>query len=100
MSEFNENPFLKETQVHVFSNSCEFDSWQTANCHDCVKYENESSDESEAKCKLAYHLDFGAILGTIPLWVCKEIGIRYDPLYQTGQISATCRQRQREGDPF
>ena len=90
--QFNENPFKKNTQIIPFSNATEFETWQHENCHNCLDYESDSKTEQEAKCKLAFHLDFGCISGTIPLWVGKEIGINYNPLYQSGLIYSKCRK--------
>lgn len=100
MAEFNENPFAKNTPVTPFSNSCEFECWKDLNCDLCVNYENESKSEEAAKCKLAFHLDFGTISGSIPLWVAKEIGCNYDPLYQTCSLQPICRKRRKGDNPF
>jgi hypothetical protein len=91
MSEFNENPFLKDTPVIPFSNGSQFEDWQNHNCNNCVKYESESKKEEDAKCKLAFHLDLGTVIGTIPLWVAKDIGCKYDPLYQYCKLHERCR---------
>jgi hypothetical protein len=80
MKHFNENPFLKDTLVVPFSNGTEAVVYSERNCNNCINYDNESTDEETAKCKLAYHLDMGNITGDIPLWVAKEIGCQYDPL--------------------
>lgn len=90
MSEFNENPFKKNTQVVPFSNSTDCEDWTEDNCLECKKYENESTKECDSKCKLAFHLDFSRGLGTIPLWVAKEIGCSYNPLYQTIRLEERC----------
>lgn len=100
MSEFNENPFLKDTPIIPFSNGSEFENWQHNNCHNCIKYEDESNNEESAKCKLAFHLDFGTISGTIPLWVAKDIGCDYNPLYQTCNLSKKCREKRKGDEPF
>jgi len=100
MSEFNENPFKKDTQVSIFSNATEAEWWQTNNCHQCKKYECESQTEEKAKCKLAFHIDMGFIISTIPLWVAKEVGCKYDALYQTAELNTKCKQLQDENyDP-
>jgi hypothetical protein len=100
MAEFNENPFKKDTPVRSFSNSSEFEFWQENNCNECVNYENESESEENAKCKFAYHLDFGTILGTIPLWVAKGIGCNYNPLYQTCKLNSRCTEMRKGDEPF
>lgn len=97
MKEFNENPFARDTPVRTFSNGCEAMDWHGNNCSNCLKYDAESTSEEEAKCKFAYHLDIGFILGTIPLWVCKEIGIDYhNPLYQFGTFHSRCNHYEDE----
>lgn len=98
MKEFNENPFAKDTPVSTFSSGNEAQVWQHNNCHQCVNYDSDSKTEEEAKCKLAFHIDMGYICGEIPLWACKEIGIDYDPLYQSGQFRKKCRKF-NDGDP-
>jgi hypothetical protein len=92
MKEFNENPFAKNTEVIPFSNGTEARVWQENNCENCINYETESENEDEANCKLAFHLDLGYISGNIPLWVAKEIGCKYDPLYGDTEINEKCRQ--------
>lgn len=100
MGTFNENPFAKDTPVTPFSNGTEAQSWHECNCDKCIKYENQSESEEEAKCKLAYHVDMGFVLGTIPLWVAKDIGVRYDPMYQTGRLHSQCREFRTGDEPF
>ena len=100
MSEFNENPFARNTPVHVFSNATDVEYWKDRNCHNCVNYECESGREEDAKCKLAYYLDLGYIDGTIPLWVAKDIGITYNPLYQTGKLNERCKGFRTGKEPF
>ena len=93
MAEFNENPFKKDTPVRPFSNGSEADSWHHHNCLGCNKYENSSTTEEEAKCKLAFHIDLGFLAGDIPLWVAKDIGCTYDPIYGTVNLYAKCRYK-------
>jgi hypothetical protein len=90
--EFNENPFLKDTPVVPFSNGSEAESWHSSNCQKCIKYESESTNENDAKCKLAFHLDLGFLGGDLPLWVAKDIGCTYNPLYQTCRLNSQCRK--------
>jgi hypothetical protein len=96
MKSFNENPFAKDTPVHTFSNSMEAMFWHGENCDNCLKYDVESKSEEESKCPLAFYLDMGFITGEIPLWVCKEIGVKYDPLYQHGEFGRRCRHYKDE----
>lgn len=98
MTKFNENPFLKDTPVVPFSNGTEAMVYSEMNCNKCLNYESESTCEEEAKCKLAYHLDFGTIIGSIPLWVAKEVGCQYDPLYGYVRLEKRCRKFRSEED--
>ena len=100
MEEFNENPFKKDTPVKPFSNCVDAENWKENNCYRCINYESESTCENEAKCKMAYYLDLGYIEGTIPLWVAKEIGVAYNPLYQTGKLDTRCRGFRTGNEPF
>lgn len=97
--EFNENPFKKDTPVVPFSNGSEASSYTSGNCEKCIHYESESTTEEEAKCKLAFNLDLGTLTGSIPLWVAKEIGCDYDPLYGTVRLRK-CRHLSDGTDPF
>jgi len=93
-----DNPFKKDTPVDIFSNATEADWWKDKNCHQCVYYESESTEPEEAGCVLAWYIDLGYILGEIPLWVAKEIGCEYNPLYQRCRLHETCRHRWTEED--
>ena len=101
MKEFNEKPFKKDTPVQPFSNGTEFMNWHGRNCDECVNYENESTSQEKAKCKLAYHLDLASVLyGTVPLWVAREIGCDYIPLYGSVYLFANCSQKETGNEPF
>lgn len=100
MSNFNENPFLKDTPVFPFSNGSEAENWHYSNCQSCINYESESTDEEKAKCKLAFHIDMGFISSEIPLWVAKEVGCTYDPLYARVKLSNKCRKFSDGTEPF
>jgi len=100
MEEFNENPFKKDTPITPFSNGTAAANWRAKNCEKCINYENESKTEEEAKCKLAFHLDLGTIIGTIPLWAAKEIGCEYNPLYGYCKLSGRCRKYRTGDEPF
>ena len=78
MSEFNENPFKKDTPVIVFSSGLDFEVWSERNCEKC-KRDN---------CKMKKHFENPD--GTFPLWAAKEIGCKYDPLHQTADLQAYC----------
>jgi len=99
MSEYNENPFKKDTPVRCFSNGTEADIWQSNNCDKCIHNEYESKTEEEAKCKLSFYICLGLIVGTIPLWVAKEIGCDYyNPLYGYVKLYNKCRKRRLESE--
>lgn len=70
------------------------------NCINCIKYDSNSTDKESDKCKLAYHLDMGNITGDIPLWVAKQIGYKYDPLYGHVRLDKTCREFRDGSEPF
>ena len=57
-----------------FSNGTEAMMWQEMNCFKCESYESDSQDEDEAKCKLAFNIDIGLFLGTIPENIVDDIG--------------------------
>lgn len=99
MKDFNENPFKKDTPVIPFSSGTDAMNWSSFNCEKCIHYENESTHVKEAKCKLAFYLDLGQADGTIPLWVAKEIGCEYDPLYGFVKLSG-CRKFDDGNRPF
>jgi len=61
-------------QLIPFSNGTEADLWQFNNCQKCSLYEDESTDISEAGCKLAFELDMGRITGTISEEAAQGIG--------------------------
>lgn len=98
--EFNENPFLKNTPVVPFSNGTEAMIYSESNCFQCVHYESESRNEEEAKCKLAFYLDLGNLSGDIPLWVAKDIGCDYNPLYGTVRLNQKCSKFSDGSEPF
>jgi hypothetical protein len=90
MSNFNENPFLKDTPVSPFSNRTTAVDWMINNCDCCSKHETKSTKETDAKCKLSFRMCLGFATGKIPLWVAKEIGCKYNPLYQTVDLDKRC----------
>ena len=100
MENFNENPFKKDTPVVPFSNGTEAMVYSEMNCYQCINYESESTSEDEAKCKLAFNLDLGSISGDIPLWVAKELGCNYDPLYGTVKLFPKCSKFNDGTRPF
>jgi len=69
--------YLMPDDFEPFSNGAEFMSWQSNNCDKCSKYENTSTNESEAGCKLSFHLDLASVQdGKIPYLIANQIGIR------------------------
>ena len=62
-------------KVTPFSNGTEFMGWQDHNCMQCSQYESVSRVRSNAKCKLAFDIDFASITdGTIPISTANWIG--------------------------
>ena len=91
MKKFNENPFKKTTPVRPFSNGSEFMDWHGRNCDKCIYYENESTSPEDARCELAYCMDVAAgITGEVPLWVAREVGCDYNPLYCSVRMWMHC----------
>lgn len=93
MSDFCENPFLKDTPVTIFTSSSEADDWFHRNCDRCV---------SKDKCDLLHSMlnplhDFYCV---VPLHIAKRIGIKYNPLYQQGSVGVQCREYRNGNDPF
>jgi len=89
---WNENPFARNTRVSIFSNGTEAESWCACNCDCCIR---------KNKCNLESAILSGwAGDGRIPLWVAKEIGCNYDPLYQQAQLSNQCRAFTTGDEPF
>jgi len=92
MKDFSENPFKKDTQVQPFGGGGEnYRIWDSVNCSQCIKCERESKTEETAKCKLEFYISLGTITGTIPLWIAKEIGCEYNPLYLTVDLFDKCK---------
>ena len=86
--EWNNHPFEKDTPVRTFGSGSELATWDAENCDRCIKHkECELCDAITA----AYLGD-----GRIPLWVAKQIGCQYDPLYLTATLGKTCRERRTE----
>ena len=67
---------MKIKNVIPFSNGSEADNWQSHNCFRCTKCENKSTSVENAKCDLAFYLDMGRAIGTIPLSVAQRIGCK------------------------
>ncbi len=66
----------KDTRVRPFSNHTEFEWWQERNCDRCCRYSNVSSKRKNAKCRLAFDLDFASIDdGTIRRKTAEMIGL-------------------------
>lgn len=66
------------SRVRPFSNGTEFDWWTSANCDRCCRYSNVSSKRNNAKCKLAFDLDYAcATDGMISTKTALKIGTKY-----------------------
>lgn len=66
----------KKKTMQPFSNGTEFDWWTSKNCDRCCRYSNVSTKRSNAKCKLAFDLDFAYVDdGTISLRTAEKIGL-------------------------
>lgn len=72
------SPLVPDDAVQIvpFSNGSEFMMWQADNCDKCIHYECESQKPEDAKCKLAFYLDFGTISGEMPLVIAEAIGYK------------------------
>lgn len=89
-------PFDPNKMVKPFSNATEAETWQDNNCFTCINYDVESQDIEQTKCRLAYNIDFGYIIGEIPLETAKEIGCEYNPLYGSVSLRSRCRMYRSE----
>ena len=70
-------------RVQPFGRLTEFMQWHENNCAKCLKYENESTERSRAKCKMAFDLDFATVSdGTIPIRTANRIGYHLMSLHQ------------------
>ncbi len=68
-------------RITPFSNGTEFMGWQDNNCMQCSQYESTSRIRGNAKCKLAFDIDYATVGdGTIPLSTAKWIGYSNDEL--------------------
>lgn len=62
--------------MQPFSNGTDFMHWHDNNCSQCCRYSNVSTKRSNAKCKLAFDLDFAYVDdGTISLRTAEKIGL-------------------------
>lgn len=61
---------------NVFSNASECESWQSTNCYQCDKYEQESDEEENAGCPMAFHIDLGFVTGEIPARILTQLGYK------------------------
>lgn len=80
----------QKKQLVPFSNGTEYTMWQDANCHQCTKYENESTCEADARCKLAFYLDMGALGEDVPTEILMQVGWNAE----ANRISPVCRGKQ------
>lgn len=62
-------------RITPFSKLTDFMSWQSNNCDKCCRYSNVSSKRQNAKCKLAFDLDYACVSdGTISTDTALKIG--------------------------
>lgn len=76
---------MSKQRITAFSNLREFMSWQSNNCDKCCRYSNVSSKRENAKCKLAFDLDFACVDdGTISIQTAEKIGL------EDGSLATKC----------
>jgi hypothetical protein len=100
MSDFNETQSPENKQVVVFERYSQAENWQVINCHRCILIQTAYSNEESARCKLGFHIDRSKLLRTVPLWVAKDIGCEYDPLYQTCKLFKSCSEKRKRDEPY
>lgn len=83
-------------RITPFSNLTDFMSWQSNNCDKCCRYSNVSSKRQNARCTLAFDLDFACIDdGTISLGTAEKIGLEgcYKKINAKTSISLLSEER-------
>lgn len=76
---------MSKQRITAFSNLTDFCSWQSNNCDKCCRYSNASTKRNNAKCKLAFDLDFACVDdGTISIQAAEKIGMC------CGELSIRC----------
>lgn len=98
VEDFNENPFHRDTKVMIFSSGTEFDDWARRNCDKCLR-RNAFFDSACPMYDAMMH-STDDYYCRIPLYLAKMIGIKYDPLYQQGQVGLSCREFYDGQQPF
>lgn len=93
MKEFNENPFMATTPVCVFSNGTDADDWFSTNCNKCTKQNKCGLEKSMLDSTDSFYC-------IVPLHIAKRIGIKYDALYQQGQLYKNCKELRIGNEPF
>lgn len=88
----NENPFLKDTSVIIFTQGSEADDWFRHNCDKCVH---------KGYCELyKAMLNSNGVYCAVPLYIAKRIGIAYNPLYLQGTPYSQCNEFDDGNKPF
>ena len=88
----NENPFLKDTPVTIFTQGSEANDWFRRNCGKCVH---------KVDCELyKAMLNSDGFYCTVPLHIAKRIGINYNPLYLQGTPHSRCSEFDNGNNPF
>lgn len=107
MSDFNDNPFARDTQVSIFTNNISIRDWLSKNCKKCVKssecdiYKVIKKDEIEVTRNDDIPYDYVYEYFTLPLHLAKRMGINYtNPLYQIGEAKEVCVEFDSGEFPF
>ena len=58
---------MKTTKKMPFSNGTDFLHWTERNCAKCDRYENESTERKNAKCKYIFDIEYATGSGTVPV---------------------------------
>lgn len=93
-------PFNPLAPVIPFSNGTDAMEWHKNNCGKCLNYEKNQAKPNAPRCEMSLNIDKGFVSGEVPLWVCKEIGCTYDPLYRTVSLFERCTKFNKEVVPF
>ncbi len=87
------DPFHPMTPVVPFSNGTEAMIFGERNCVNCLKRSFILHGDSAYHCPLQMAIDDGFIIGSIPLWAAKRIGVKeYRPLTLSVTLSE-CREK-------
>ena len=67
---------MKTVKYTPFSNGTEYAQWFEANCAQCPKYENESTERNKAGCKYVFDVELTQGVETIPLETLDFFGFK------------------------